>query len=293
VGVTSLRKPLPYDFEFIPTRNGVAITNTTAWNQRDFLVSWGEAGGNIKASMLMKGALNHCVIEGLAGGKTYAFRLRRSDLKGRLLYLPYTTAVTVSERVPTYVVLVGASVGKTWDLPSLPGRTGIDDFAFGYRAKYGYDKGDIIEGLTGAQLKPEMVIIKECAAYFPKELEPIREKLPHWVDSLTTNGIIPVLATCCPVTKANDEQNPGRQTAIDEFNAFVRTYARENQLRLLDLAQALQISNSDSHLRSDCAQPDGLHLTSKAYAALDLAVVPALSGNHLRQTQRREDPINP
>ena len=286
-----MRRKLPYEIELVPTRNGIAITNTTDWNRRDLVVSWGEKGSEFEGSMLMKGSLNRCMIDGLAGDKTYSIRLRRSDLRGRLLYKPFESEVTVRERVPTYAVLVGASVGKAWDLPSLPDRTGNDDFVFGYRGKYGYDKGDALDRLVEAQLRPDLVIIKECAAYFPGELEPSAEKLPQWVDLLKANGMTPVLATCCPVTEANDGGNPGRQEAIDEFNRFVRDYARENGLCLLDLAKALRVGETNSHLRSDYAQPDGLHLAPKAYAVLDLMAVPSLI-RELRHARPEKEPAS-
>ena len=278
IGGIRLRKQMPYIFEIVPVENGIGIINTTVWNQRDLAVLWSEKSEGHKGSTVMKGALNQCVIDGLASGRTYTIRIRRSDPVGRVLYRSFQTETTVPETKPEYVVLVGASVGKSWDFPSLPNRTGVDGFAFGYRGYNGYDKGRVIEYLTRHELKPDTVIIKECAAYFPKELEPVIEKLPQWIDILNANGITPVLATCSPVTEENARQNPERLETIHEYNRFVRKYADENDLRVLDLEKTLRDSDTNPYLRDDYAQSDGLHLVPRAYEALDQIIIPALAG---------------
>jgi len=279
VGGSHMRKEFPYELEFVPTDKSIGIINTVAWNQRDLVVAWGEKGKDIRANTLMKGSLNQCVLEELTNGKTYQIRIRRADLKGMLLYKPFTTEVTVREQRPKYAILVGASVGKAWNLPSLSERTGTDEFVFGYRGKYGYDKGEVLEQTAKAKIKPDIVIIKECAAYFPKELEPIREKLPQWVDLLASHGITPVLATCAPVTEDNDSQNPGRQEAINEFNQFVRAYAEKNNLGLLDLGKTLTDGEASYYLQDSYAQPDGLHLVPKAYKALDAVMAEVVAAD--------------
>lgn len=276
IGVSYLRKGLPYEFEIVPIDRGIAITNREAWNERDLVVSWGEAGGADLSSKVMKGSVNQCTIEDLEAGRTYSLRIRRTDLKGRLFYKGFEAEMTVLDPAPKYVVLIGASVGKTWDLASFPDRTGQDGYVFGYRGKYRYDKEDLIRQVVSAPLKPDMVIIKECAAYFPRDTSKIIEKLPQWVDLARESGVTPVLATCAPVTEANDSTNPGRQEAIDEANAFVRAYTAENDVGILDLAETLSVGEESRHLREDFAQPDGLHLAPKAYEALDGILVPAL-----------------
>jgi hypothetical protein len=225
--------------------------------------------GGPRTNVLMKGSENSCVINGLAPTATYTVRVMRRDIKGSILYRPFQTDVIVSAKAPKYVVLVGASVGEAWNLPSLPTRAGVDGLAFGYRGKHSYDKTDLIERVVKCQVKPEAVIIKECAAYFPRESEAIFEKLPIWVDILRTHEITPILSTCCPVTESHDRRNPGRQDAVNRFNKFVRAFAVENGIKLLDLAEALQVSDTNRHLSREYAQADGLHLTGEAYARLD------------------------
>ncbi|RJP72344.1 MAG: SGNH/GDSL hydrolase family protein [Candidatus Abyssobacteria bacterium SURF_17] len=264
-----LRKELPYEFDIVPVEGGIGITNTTTWNERDLLVSWRREGPDAETSMVMNHSLNQCVVGGLEDNQTYTIRIRRMDLPGRFIYKAFQTEIVTQEPAPTYVLLVGASVGKAWDLPSLPKRLKADGLVFGYRGKYGYDKTDVIDRIVKSQIRPDIVIIKECAAYFPKERGKIIERLPGWVEMLKAEGITPVVATCCPVTKENDRANPGKQAAIDEFNSFVRTLGVENHVEILDLAGTLSISETNSYLRESFAQPDGLHLNQSAYSALD------------------------
>ena len=276
VGFCGMRENLPYGFEFVPANDGLRVINTTAWNKRDFVVSCRDANRVSRPDIVMKGALNHCEIPGLKAHERYMVRVRRADLLGRLRYKSFARECVMPVKPPLYVVLLGASVGKEWNLPALPDRLNADGYAFGYRGKYGYDKTDVLETLVNSQYKPDIVIIKECAEYFPKELNPILEKLPQWVDLLVSSDITPVLATCCPVTEGNDCGNPGRQAAINEFNQFVHAFAEEKDLALLDLEETLRSDGDAHYLRVEYSQPDGLHLLPAAYQALDAIVLPAL-----------------
>lgn len=277
IGASSVRRDLPYEFDIVPVDHGIGITNTASWNQRDLIVSYGEKGEKHQSSTLMKGSLNQCVLDGLKGNQTYSLRLKRADLKGKLLYKTFETEIKVLDPSPKYVVLVGASVGKEWDLLSFPQRTGEFGYTFGYRGKYSHDKESLITPFLSAQLKPDIVIIKECAAYFPEDKDKIMEKLPRWVDLLQSNGITPVLATCVPVTVENDRKNPGRQRAIEEVNQFIRSYTEEMNIGLLDLAAALRVNGTNGHLNENYARPDGLHLVADGYKALDAILVPSLA----------------
>jgi hypothetical protein len=272
-----LRKNLPYQFEFVPIREGVVIITTTGWNRNDLDITLTGNSDGASLRALMKGEKNQCRVEELRGGETYSIRVRRSDLLGRVRYQSFNGSVVVPEMPPQYVVLVGASVGKAWNLPSLPDRTGFKDFVFGCREKYGYDKSEVIQRLSESY-KPDIVIIKECSAYFPKHRSQMVEKIPSWIATLSDNDIIPILATCCPVTETNDAENAGRQVATNEFNRFIRAFAAEHDIVLLDLAQALEISKDAHHLRNEYAQPDGLHLTPQAYEKLDQLLISVIEG---------------
>jgi len=277
VGASSVRRELPYEFDIVPIDHGIGITNTATWNQRDLIVSYGERGETPQSNTLMKGSLNQCVIQGLKGGQTYSLRIKRADLKGKLLYKTFEAEIEVLDPAPKYVVLVGASVGKDWDLPSFPDRTGESGYTFGYRGRYSHDKESLITPFLSAQLKPVVVIIKECAAYFPEDKDKIVEKLPRWVDLLKASGITPVLATCVPVTGDNDRNNPGRQAAIEDVNQFIRTYTEKNNIGLLDLASVLRVDENNGYLRESYARQDGLHLQADAYKPLDEILVPTIA----------------
>ena len=215
----------------------------------------------------------------LSPGRSYTVRIARADLKGKLLYNPFQTDVTVTDPPPEYVVLVGASVGESWDFPSLPARVGALNSTFGFRAKFGYDKQDVLERLMAGPTMPDKVIVKECAAYMPRELDNAVGKIPGWVDMLKSRQIVPILATCCPVTEANDKANPGRQEAIEKFNDFIRNYAADHGLQVLDLEKTLRVNDTDRRLREEFAQTDGLHLISEAYTALDRIASAVLISN--------------
>jgi hypothetical protein len=273
----SMRKELPYNIEIVPRHDKLLVLNTTSWSTRDLTVSCQGSTGVTQRAVVMSGMRNQCEIPGLDANEKYLVRIRRADLLGRLRYKSSIRECTIPEASPQYVVLVGASVGKEWNLPALPNRLHTNGYVFGYRGKYSYDKTDVLESLVNSPYKPDIVIIKECAAYFPKESESIRVRLPQWVDMLESNDITPVLATCCPVTEENDRQNPGRQAAINEFNQFVRAFAEEKNLGLLDLEKTLRIGDNRHYLKGEYASPDGLHLVSAAYHALDPIVLVSLA----------------
>jgi len=264
-----MRKDLPYKFDLVPIKSGIAITNVTSWNERDLMVHYSSDDGQLESRTLIPGADNQCIVGQLSPGRSYTVRIARADLKGRLLYRPFQTEVAVSDPPPEYVVLVGASVGRNWDFPSLPARSGAGNLAFGFRGKYGYDKQDVLERLVAGPTKPDKVIIKQCAAYMPQDIDSAIAKTPGWVDMLESHRITPILATCCPVTEANDIDHPGRQKAIEKFNDFIRSYAADHDLQILDLEKTLRVDETDRRLREEFAQADGLHLTPEAYSALD------------------------
>ena len=61
------------------------------------------------------------------------------------------------------------------------------------------------------------------------------------------------------------------------FNDWIREYAAEEGLVVVDLEAAVRTSDTDRHLNGRYATRDGMHLNSRAYERLDRIVVPALS----------------
>ena len=58
-----------------------------------------------------------------------------------------------------------------------------------------------------------------------------------------------------------------------EYNDWVRSYAAQEGLALLDLEAALRNNAQERKLRDDLAAEDGLHLNEQAYRVLDKLVV--------------------
>jgi lysophospholipase L1-like esterase len=67
-----------------------------------------------------------------------------------------------------------------------------------------------------------------------------------------------------------------RLREVTSFNDWVRKYASEQKLALLDLEKILRISEVDRRLDADFDGGDGLHLNAKAYPQLDKIVVATL-----------------
>lgn len=186
------------------------------------------------------------------------------------------------------ILLLGASVGKAWNLSELPQRTGNDRYALESVAYYEYDKSPALEEilmrpkrkfrLTRTYLKgffkpapqlPDTIILKECAAYFPGDLPTYQALMKQWVERLRGANINVILATVVPVTRQDQASRPGRIESILAYNDWIREYAAQERLPLLDLEAAVRIDGTDRFLRDDLAIDDGLHLNKQAYDILD------------------------
>jgi hypothetical protein len=190
------------------------------------------------------------------------------------------------------VLLLGASVGYEWDLPKLPERTQNNNYSFEMIPVYAFDKSDALNEilmrpkrkfrfnrsyikslLKPALQKPEVLIIKECAAYFPGDFEKYKTLVKQWVAQCKVAGIQPVLATVVSVTNEHSQRKPGRLEGILEYNDWARSYTREAGINCFDLEAALRISENNRKLRQDLTIGDGLHLNAKAYSILDKLVL--------------------
>ncbi len=195
-----------------------------------------------------------------------------------------------------HVVLLGASVGHAWDIASLPDRLKQDQnaqgYAFEFVGDYQFDKSQTLRSiLQRKQNKPDAIILKECAAYFPGDLRQYQETMKGWVKECKNAKVVPVLTTVVPVTKptglkamAKDLVKPlfgkanttARLESLLQYNDWIRAYAKQEGLTVLDLEETLRISETDRRLRADLQSGDGLHLNAQAYALLDRIVIPTL-----------------
>ena len=199
-----------------------------------------------------------------------------------------------------HIVLLGASIGGAWDISRLPERVGTGKYSFEYiHGGSQFDKSEELQKiLRRTEKRPDALILKECAAYFPGDLKRYKELMKSWIEKCQGAHIHPIPATVVPVTKLHpfklffgylllkgkDPLKVGspfrnmRFLQICEYNDWIRTYSREYDLPLLDLEAAVRYSEKDRHLKSSLASLDGLHLNPRAYRVLDGMVVPTLEG---------------
>jgi len=202
----------------------------------------------------------------------------------------------VGEKKPVRIVLIGASIGKGWNIPALPERINNYDYIFEYVYSGGFDKSKKLEEvLSRVQDKPDVVFLKECAAYFPGDIYSFKRLMGKWIHDCIKAGVLPIPATVAPVTRLHSFKkfaidivklrNPfrqgtpfqqKRQKAILEYNDWLRDYCQETGLLLLELEKALRKGDKTRFLRSRFAKVDGLHLNKRGYQALDAQVLPLL-----------------
>ena len=262
--------------EIIPLDKRIAIINGESEYLNDKLSI--KLTGNDLSHELKMNSDGYCSFDNLKNGETYTLTIRRHDLIGRLKYKPYVRKVTPDSSGVEYVVLVGASIGQGWHFDKIPERLKFpDNVIFGNRTIYEFDKGRAIASLANLPVPVSAVIIKQCSAYFPRELNKAKENVVSWIEQLAKAGIKPVLATIVPVTKGKSAKAPDKFKSLLAYNDFVRDYGRKKNIQILDLEASLRIGSKDRHMQDKYAIDDGVHLKPIAYhEALDGLVVPLL-----------------
>lgn len=186
---------------------------------------------------------------------------------------------------PLRVVLIGASIARGWQLDGFAARTGRSDEVVEYVGEYGFDKSKSVAALLarGAAERPDLVILKECGAYFPGDQAAYEAMIRRWVGELRAAGIRPAVATVTPVAapsgviqhlkefvKSRILGREDQNAAIARYNAWIRAYAAAESLPLLDLEWALLHPFGGSYALSPMLDfGDGLHLNPSAYLLLD------------------------
>ena len=95
-----------------------------------------------------------------------------------------------------------------------------------------------------------------------------------WVNLCRGEGTIPVLTTVVPVDPSNYE---GMLESILKFNDWIRQYCEGENISVLDLEEALRLSDDDRMLDPRYDSGDGLHPNDIAYSEkLDHILIPAL-----------------
>jgi len=175
------------------------------------------------------------------------------------------------------IALVCASVGSAWNIGEHFPQLNIRVYD-----EYQFDKGYRIREILDSE-KPDIMIIKECAAYFPPDsqgssMSAYQDLIRNWVNLCRGQGVIPVLTTVVPI----DPDNPSNtgQAHLDsilEFNDWIKQYCSDEEISILDLEKALHISDSNRALNPDYDSGDGLHPNELAYTEkLDNILIPAL-----------------
>ena len=194
------------------------------------------------------------------------------------------------------VVLIGASIGQEWNLPDLPRRVNVPGYAFEAVQAWQYDKSEAVEetlmrpsrkfrltpsyfkGIFNPSPRPaDVIILKECSSYFPSDISRNKALFQTWIEEIRQKNITVMLATIVPVTKERARRQPGKQEGIREFNDWLRDFARQQGLPLLDLEQALRTDGKERYLRDELTSGDGSHLNQQAYVILDRLLIESLS----------------
>ena len=195
-----------------------------------------------------------------------------------------------------HMVLLGASVGKAWEIEELPKRLGIQSYRFEYVGPYEFDKSAALREILGrTSNKPDAIFIKECAAYFPGDFPAYQKLMKSWVAQCRQAGVAPIPTTVVPVIRdrsfkmkvkdfikkligrpTGESRFESRLAGLIQYNDWIKSFAQKEGLTVLDLETPLRVSNTDRSLRLDLQRGDGLHLNAKAYALLDPIVLPTL-----------------
>jgi len=172
-----------------------------------------------------------------------------------------------------HVVWYGASILHWWPLPDLGPGVRVEKVSV-----YGCpEKVEEMDSQLFAR-NPEVVILKLCSAYFSDRymqrfmgtlsIDGHRRVIREMVELCRKKGVHPVLATVLPVTRNLSaplwRNNNGNILA---FNGWLRRYAAEEEIPLLDLAAVVSLPGGS--LDPAYAQPDGLHISDEGYKRLN------------------------
>lgn len=169
------------------------------------------------------------------------------------------------------VVFVGASITENWD---------FDRYFAGYRFQkvihYDWDKTQVWGQVQASH--PDIVLVKECAAYFYAEggtpLDEFENSIRAMVDLIRGSGAIPVLCTTVPVDVGHGDCTQAQLNDLRAFNDWLRGYCSGQNIALMDYCQ--RIADAQGQLPTACHDGDGLHPNSAGYDILSPLVIPTL-----------------
>ena len=169
------------------------------------------------------------------------------------------------------VVFVGASITDNWD---------FDHYFSGYHFEkvihYDWDKTQVWDEVR--DLHPDIVLVKECAAYFYSAggtpLGDYESTMADMANRIRNIGAIPVLCTTIPVDVGHGDCTQAQLDDIRAFNGWVRNYCSGQGIVLMDYYN--QIADAQGQLPTAYHDGDGLHPNSAGYDVLSPMVIPTL-----------------
>ncbi len=173
----------------------------------------------------------------------------------------------------TAVVFFGASITKRWDLQSAFPKVHMINRGVG---------GQLVPQMLSRfyrdviELQPKAVVIKFCSInirpYLP--LKVLEDGMTMMTELAQEHNIQPIVSTIIPAGKP--EAHIGNFSVIDslkKFNNWVRIYADEHNLPLIDFAKAIQ--DDEGFLPRSCST-DPVHVNEKGYGILAEAARPVI-----------------
>ena len=175
------------------------------------------------------------------------------------------------------IAFVCASVGSAWNIGEHFPQLNISVYD-----EYQFDKGYRIQEILDYE-RPDIMIIKECAAYFPPDsygslISAYQNLIRDWVNLCRAQGVSPVLTTVVPIDPHNPSNSGQSQlNSILDFNDWIKQYCSNENISVIDLEKALHTSKTNRSLNPAYDSGDGLHLNERAYSEkLDNILIPAL-----------------
>lgn len=196
----------------------------------------------------------------------------------------------------TDIIIIGASYAKGWQTTSLAGRS-VTNYGVGGEettAVLARFEKDVVANHPSAVIIWGFIndIFRASPAELPTKIETIKSNLRRMVEIARSSEITPILATEVTIRGKNTVKDTvagwiGALTGkrgypeyinghVQHVNEWLRQYASENKILLLDLQSVL--AEAGGLRRKEYATDDGSHLPAAAYEALTRYAEPLLVG---------------
>ncbi len=213
---------------------------------------------------------------------------RKGGKEGRILQMAQSNQERgMKLKIAPLIVMIGASFVEGWDVPQ------IDRFVVVNRGVSGETSSDMLVRFDRdvVSLGPTYVIIwgfindihRSERNTIAATLERTRANFRAMVDLSRKNGVIPILATELTIFGGKTyiekiktlllEKVIGKESHrayvnkhVLQVNEWMKSYAREERIMILDLHQAL--SGKNGIRKEEYTSPDGTHISTDGYKRL-------------------------